>query len=340
MLSVKDITEIISEIERKIKRGEYERKIEYGLAYKINNKGRELELYVVVGRSKYGNRLPLYISPEEPAYDLILEEYELDEAPKGIIFLYRDKIDGVVRLKTSEVWDERLILAHELGHHIFKKNTIEPILHDNSLDSKKEHEAIKSLYGLLHFIFQINNFIYSQEVCNDLKRHLNKNSILNENIRELENYVREVYTFSMNTLKDFMILNEAYAIATEILTTLEWVRTNEISIVHAVMYLNNQFERWRVGDIHPIGLSKIFDGFNKNSRIWQLMEGFLRYDQISEEVLIKELEQKREEILREAKNELHKLPDKAGEKLREFVEKRATIENNLEMLKRELYEVK
>jgi hypothetical protein len=339
MLDVNDVTKIVNEIERKIENGEYERKIEYGLAYKVSSRGEYPELYVIVGESKYENLLAAYISPEEPRYNLILEEYGLDYSGSGIIFLRRSKIYESERLKTSETWDERLVLAHELGHYIFRKSIIEPALHDDSPDSKRKYETIKSLYALLHLAFQINKFIYSQEVYNELKKRQSENSNLSERIRELDRYSQEVYSFSMDALKNFMTLNEAYAIATEILTALEWVKNNKISRVHAVRYLNNQFELWKLVDIHFMALSKIFYGLNKNSWIWQLMDRFLKYNQISEDALIKELEKRIGGILREAEYELHKFPDKAGKKLNELVEKRVVIENNLETLKMELYRV-
>jgi hypothetical protein len=340
MWSIKDVREVINEIERKMERGEYERKIEYGAAYEISNKCGEPEVYVITGKSKYEYLLCVYISPDEPRYNLILREYGLEETPykPGIVFLYRSRIDELAKLKTAEEWDERFALAHELGHHILRRNIRDYILNSNSLKPKRGYETIKSLYNLLGFVFQVRDFLHSSyEVYSKLKKCSEEDPTLSRMIREMENYSEEIYTFSMDTLKDFKTLDESYATATQILTVLEWMRNNEISRNYAVNYLHNQMGMWKESYPYSFALNKIFDRFDENSRIWQLMEGFLKYHKISEVGLVKELEQKREDVLREVEEELYRLPDKAGKKLKEMNKKRAKIEDNLEMLKGVLY---
>jgi hypothetical protein len=331
-----NVIEIINRIEKKIERNEYERKTEYGFVYEVNSNSEEPEVYLIIGKSKYEDFLAVYISPEEPRYNLILEEYGLYRTSDGIIFLNRSEIKENEKLKTYEEWDERFIIAHEMGHHMFREKVIKPAIKNNSRSSEKAYKTLKNLYELLHFAFQIRDFLNSPEIYRKLKT--SSTEILNI-VEKLKIYSREAFTFSMDVLRDLKVLDEAYAIIIEILTVLEYVKNNRISVSYATKFLNNQMEAWKYSYQHSTALNKIFDGFNENSKIWQLMKSFSEYNRIPEDDFVKELEQKREEILRDAKNELYKLPDRAGKKLEEMIEKKEEIQKSLEILKRELYKI-
>jgi hypothetical protein len=348
MWSIKDFREIGSEIKSKMERDEYKGKIEreYGFppvkkvagkAYEIINKQKkpEVYLYVITGVSKYVSSLGSYVSPEKPEYNLILREYGLEETSykPGIIFLIKG-IDEVGKLRTSEEWDDRFILPHELAHHEWREIFKEAIFHSNSNKLKESYESIKRFYDLFFFRSQINRFLNSYEVYQKLEKCSKGNLNINELRKDMESYVEEIYKLSKDALKDLRVLDESYAIIVEILTVLEYVRNNDISRDYAIKYLHNQIGKWIVSYIYNFALNKIFDRFDENSRIWKLMSEFLKYRKVSEIDLIKELEQKREDLLREIEEELYRLPDKTNKKLEEMSKKKPIIEENLERLKR------
>jgi hypothetical protein len=337
-LNIKKVREIVKEIERKLEKREYIRKDKYGEIYEIRNNSGKLEVYVLVERSLEPME---YIPAEDPRYERCLKAYGIEKISGNIeenserppIILFPQGIFNKL--------DERFLLAHELGHKDFREKLSNVVFSSNSERLMRSYRAMKICYGLCVFVSQwdvklrINNlkFFYTLKF---------KQEINNEPIKNIERHVNEIDHFAP-ILLDFLTLDEAYAFTTEFLTLLECMENKEISRDYARMQFNLALEWSKNDKLHNNAIRKIFKEFDENSRRWQLTSKFLQYPHASEvNLLIKELYEERENIIKEAKEKLDGLPYETVEKLEEMDKNKVMIEieNNLNALEKLVYNYK